>query len=127
MIFNCKRETHGTTARTLNCAETYKHGSGAGWVREDLGVCPFARAVIEYFEFTESTSAASMDNTFGDALVIKAVNFLPCDLVLKKRGADSCSVRGLEPIIGICDRDAVIGGQSWLMMLSIDRLFLEIL
>jgi hypothetical protein len=78
--------THGirATSRALDGREAYEHRCGPRGVGEDGGESVFGSSVVEDMEMSVSSGAASVDDAFGDTLMVESVNLLHGDLILEK-------------------------------------------
>ena len=91
--------THGvrTTSSALDGREAHEHGCGSRRVSEYWSESVFGRSVVKNVETPMSSSAASVDDAFGNTLVVESVDLLHRDLVLKKSGTGALGVCSLQP------------------------------
>jgi hypothetical protein len=89
--------THSAATRTLHSAETDKYRSRPRGIRQDRGECVFRSAIVKHFEIAMSASTAGMHYTLWNAFVVKAVNLLSSNLVLKKRWTVVPAICDSEP------------------------------
>ena len=93
--------TYGVCAapRALDGREAHEHGCGPRRVGKDRGEGVLRSSVVEYTEVSVSSDTASVDDSFGDTLVVETMNLLHGDLVLKQSGPSAFLVRSLQPDI----------------------------
>ena len=70
--------THGvrTTSSALDGREAHEHGCGSRRVGEYWSESVFGRSVVKNVETPMSSSAASVDDAFGNTLVVESVNLV---------------------------------------------------
>jgi len=82
----------------LDSAETSEYGRCARGVSQNTRRSILGCSVIGNLEMAVGTDSTSMDNSFGDTLMIKAMNLLASNLVLEKMRPDMLAIRDFQPV-----------------------------
>lgn len=89
--------TNSAATRTLHSAETGENRSRPRGIRQDRGKCVFRSAIVKHFEIAMGTSTTGMYHTLWNAFMVKAVDLLPSNLILKKRWTIATAICDSKP------------------------------
>lgn len=125
LMMKQSRVTYSASAGALNCTKANKDWSAPRRVAEHAGGRVLRQLVVEDPKGPMGACTSSMHNTLRNALMVKPVDLLASDVVLKQRRPSGRPVRRLEPCIGIADSRAPVRRDA-LRLLNVGHITREI-